>query len=46
MVLIEVDGNYISVEPMKSREAGEMIRAYMPSWTDCKAEESSQRNKC
>jgi hypothetical protein len=28
MVLIEVDGNYISVEPMKSREAGEMIRAY------------------
>jgi hypothetical protein len=28
MVLIEVDGNYISVEPMKSREASEMIRAY------------------
>jgi hypothetical protein len=28
MVLIEVDGNYIAFEPMKSREASEMIRAY------------------
>jgi hypothetical protein len=28
MVLIEVDGNYIAIEPMKSRESSEMIRAY------------------
>ena len=28
MVLVEVDGNYIAMEPMKSREASEMIRAY------------------
>jgi hypothetical protein len=28
MVLVEVDGNYIAMEPMKSREAHEMVRAY------------------
>ncbi len=28
MVLIEIDSNYIAMEPMKSRETAEMIRAY------------------
>jgi hypothetical protein len=28
MVLVEVDGNYIAMEPMKSREAHEMVRVY------------------
>jgi hypothetical protein len=28
MVLIEINSNYISMEPMKSRETSEMIRAY------------------
>jgi hypothetical protein len=28
MVLIKVDGNYIALEPMNSREASEMTRAY------------------
>jgi hypothetical protein len=28
MVLIEIDGNYIAMEPMRSREAGEMVRVY------------------
>jgi hypothetical protein len=28
MVLIEINGNYISMEPMRSREAGEMVRVY------------------
>jgi hypothetical protein len=28
MVLIEIDSNYISMEPMKSRETGETIQAY------------------
>jgi hypothetical protein len=28
MELIEVDGNYIAFEPMKSRDSSEMIRAY------------------
>jgi hypothetical protein len=28
MTLIEIDSNYIAMEPMKSRKMGEMIRAY------------------
>jgi hypothetical protein len=28
MVLIEIDGNYIAMEPMRSRDAGEMVRVY------------------
>jgi hypothetical protein len=28
MVLIEIDGNYISMEPMRSRDTDEIIRAY------------------
>ena len=28
MVLIEIDGNYIAMEPMRLREAGEMVRVY------------------
>jgi hypothetical protein len=28
MVLVEIDGNYIAMEPMKSKETEEMIRVY------------------
>jgi hypothetical protein len=28
MVLVEIDSNFISMEPMKSRETSELIRAY------------------
>ena len=33
MVLVEVDGNYIDAEPMKSKSEGEMIKTYLTLWT-------------
>ena len=33
MVLVEVDGNFINVEPMKNRSEGAMIKAYTALWT-------------
>jgi hypothetical protein len=33
MVLVKVDGNYINVEPMKSKAEQEMIKAYLTLWT-------------
>ena len=33
MVLVEVDGNYIDTEPMKSKSEGEMIKTYLILWT-------------
>ena len=32
MVLVEVDGNYIDVEPMKNKSEGSLIRAYLILW--------------
>ncbi len=33
MVIVEVNGNYIDAEPMKTKSAGEMIKAYLALWT-------------
>ena len=32
MVLVEVDGNYINVEPMKNRMKGSIVKAYLILW--------------
>jgi hypothetical protein len=32
MVFIEIDGNYINAEPMKSKTEGAMIKAYLILW--------------
>jgi hypothetical protein len=32
MVLVEVDGNYIDAEPLKSKAEGAMIQAYLTLW--------------
>jgi hypothetical protein len=32
MVLVEVNGNFIDVEPMKNKTAGSMIKAYLVLW--------------
>jgi hypothetical protein len=32
MVLVEIDGNYINAEPMKSKTEGAMIKAYLILW--------------
>ena len=32
MVLVEVNGNYIDVEPMKNRKEGSIIKAYQTMW--------------
>ena len=32
MVLVEVDGNYIDAEPMKSKSEGSIITAYLALW--------------
>jgi hypothetical protein len=32
MVLVEIDGNYIDAEPMKSKTEGAMIKAYLILW--------------
>jgi hypothetical protein len=32
MVLVEIDGNFIDAEPMKSKTEGEMIKAYHALW--------------
>jgi hypothetical protein len=32
MDLVEVDGNFIDVEPMKNKTAGSMIKAYLALW--------------
>jgi hypothetical protein len=32
MVLVEVNGNFIDVEPMKNKTAGSMIKAYLALW--------------
>jgi hypothetical protein len=32
MVLVEIDGNFIDVEPMKSKTKGAMIKAYQALW--------------
>ena len=33
MVLVEVDGNYIDMEPMKNKSEGAIIKAYLALWT-------------
>jgi hypothetical protein len=33
MVLLEVNGNYIDVEPMKNKSEGSIIKAYLTLWT-------------
>jgi hypothetical protein len=33
MVLVEVDGNFVDIEPMKNRSEGAMIKAYTALWT-------------
>ena len=33
MVLVEVDGNYIDVEPIKNKSEGAIIKAYQTIWT-------------
>ncbi len=33
MVLVKVDGNYITAEPMKNKSAGSMVKAYIELWT-------------
>ena len=37
MTLVEVDGNYIDVEPMKNRSARSMIKAYLALWNQLTA---------
>jgi len=37
MVAVELDGNYIDAEPMKSRSAKELTEAYKRSYTRWKA---------
>jgi hypothetical protein len=32
VVLVEIDGNFIDVEPMKSKTKGAMIKAYQALW--------------
>ena len=32
MVLVEVDGDYIDVEPMKNQSAGSMVKTYQILW--------------
>ncbi len=32
MVLVEVDGDYIDVEPMKNQSAGPMVKTYQILW--------------
>ena len=37
MVAVEMDGNYIDVESMKSRETGSFVKAYQTIWSLWKA---------
>jgi hypothetical protein len=40
MVLVEVDSNYIDVEPMKNKSEGSIIKAYLALWTQLTASDT------